>query len=97
MADLAEFSAVDNYFGKIRKLADTNPGLSKLFKSTEGMDDATKADLEKDGYTILGGSRGSSKADIGEPDDALTSGWGSLYGYAVPDRVYEDLNKTCHW
>ena len=92
VSDLAEFSAVDNYFGKIRKLADTNPGLSKLFKSTEGMDDATKADLEKDGYTILGGSRGSSAAK-GEPDDITTSGWGSLYGYAVPDRVYKDLTR----
>ena len=56
------------------------------------MDDATKADLEKDGYTILGGARGSSTGK-GELDDITTSGWGSLYGYAVPDRVYKDLTR----
>ena len=94
VADLAEFSAVDNYFGKIRKLSQTNPGIAKLFRNTEGMNPNAIKDLENQGYTILGGSRGSSKADIGTPDDALTSGWGSLYGYAVPDRVYDDLTRN---
>jgi hypothetical protein len=93
VADLAEFSAVDDYFGKIRKLADTNPGIAKLFKSTEGMEDGAKADLERQGYTILGGRKGSSNAR-GEIDDITKSGWGSLYGYAVPDRVHKDLTRV---
>jgi hypothetical protein len=93
VADLAEFSAVDDYFGKIRKLADTNPGIAKLFKSTEGMEDGAKADLERQGYTILGGRKGSSNAK-GEIDDITKSGWGSLYGYAVPDRVHKDLTRV---
>ena len=94
VADLAEFSAVDDYFANIRRLAETQPGMAKLFRNTEGMtEDQIKALTEEEGYTILGSARGPSSASGGE-EDLLSSGWGSLHGFAVPDRVYRDLTRS---
>jgi hypothetical protein len=94
VADLAEFSAVDDYFRNIRQLAETQPGMAKLFRNTEGMsEDQIRALTEEEGYTILGSPRGPSTAAGGE-EDLLSSGWGSLHGFAVPDRVYRDLTRS---
>lgn len=88
VADLAEFKAVDDYFSRIRSLADDPKNANtfgRWFRDTSSMSPAQKAALQKkDGYHILG--EGTK--------DPLQSGWGSLQGYAVPDRIYRDLTRT---
>lgn len=86
VADLSEFKAVDEYFGKIRSLADdpaNSQTFGRWFRDTNSMSPEQVRDLEGQGYVILG--RG---------DDPLQSSWGSLQGYAVPDRMYRDLTRT---
>jgi len=86
VADLAEFRAIDEYFGRVRNLADDPANATtfgRLFRNTEAMSPQQKAQLQADGFRILGAS-----------DDPLRSGWGSLEGYAVPDRVYRDLTRA---
>lgn len=87
VADLSEFKAVDDYFSRVRSLADDPKNANtfgRWFRNTEKMSPAQKAALQKkDGYHILG-----------EGKDPLQSGWGSLQGYAVPDRIYRDLTRT---
>lgn len=93
---MAEFSAVDDYFSKIRKLADQNPdGIGKIFrKIPENPSKATLDNLREQGFVVLGSGKGSSKADKTIQESMADSGWGSLYGYAVPERVYQDLTRT---
>jgi hypothetical protein len=88
VADLAEFKAVDDYFSRVRSLADDPNNANtfgRWFRNTEKMSPVQKRALqEDDGYRILG-----------EGDkDPLQSGWGSLQGYAVPERIYRDLTRT---
>ena len=95
VSDMAEFNAVDNYFGTIRAAAEAAPdGIGKLFRNTEGMAPDQIKMLEEEGFVVLGSGRGSSKADKSKPEDILESGWGSLHGFAVPERVYQDLTRT---
>lgn len=86
VADLAEFKAVDQYFGKIRSLADDPANaqtFGRWFTDTNSMAPQQIEALEDQRYVVLG--RG---------DDPLQSAWGSLQGYAVPDRIYRDLTRT---
>ena len=84
VADMAEFKAVDNYFSALRNMADQNPtGMGRLFRDTSSLSPEQKNVLREEGFRILG-----------EGDDPLKSGWGSLSGYAVPDRVYKDLSRS---
>ena len=86
VADLAEFRAIDEYFGRVRNLADDPANANtfgRLFRNTEAMSPQQKAQLQADGFRILGAS-----------DDPLRSGWGSLEGYAVPNRIYRDLTRA---
>ena len=100
VSDLSEFNAVDNYFGTIRSAAKASPdGIGKLFRETpaangQPMTREQLADLADEGYVVLGSGRGSSKADKAIDEDIATSGWGSLHGFAVPERVYQDLTRT---
>lgn len=95
VSDMAEFNAVDNYFGTIRAAAEAAPdGIGKLFRNTEGMSPDQIKMIEEEGFVVLGSGRGSSKADKSKPEDILESGWGSLHGFAVPERVYQDLTRT---
>jgi hypothetical protein len=86
VADMAEFRAVDQYFGTIRDLA-TNPSnantFGRWFQDTSSMSPAQVRNLEESGYRVLG-----------QGDDPLASGWGSLQGFAVPDRIYRDLTRV---
>ena len=99
IADLAEFRAVDDYFANIRQLA-SNPDsiASKMFVKTDDLTPAQIKQLENDGYQVLGGSTAPSNArnknKAPEAEDKLASGWGSLHGYAVPQRVYDDLTRV---
>jgi len=97
VSNMAEFSAVDDYFSKIRNLADANPdGIGKLFRKPPegGFSDTARATLDEEGFVVLGSGKGSSRADKSVEETLDTSGWGSLHGYAVPERVYQDLTRT---
>ena len=98
IADLAEFRAVDNYFGRIRKLATEtveetlengttrlvpkNPGIAKLFRDTSVLEPGEKAVLREQGFKIL---------DEGKTYDE--GSYGSLAGMAVASRVANDLER----
>lgn len=94
VADLAEFNAVDDYFGRVRKLATetvtdaegnkilVNPGIAKLFRDTSDMTKSQKTALKDEGFQIL--------------DDGakLTEGsFGSLRDFAVSPAVYKDMTR----
>jgi hypothetical protein len=87
VADLSEFKAVDDYFSRVRSLADDPNNANtfgRWFRDTSNMSPAQVKALQEDGgYRVLG-----------EGDDPLQSGWGSLQGYAVPERIYRDLTRT---
>ena len=84
VADMAEFKAVDDYFRKIKDLAQNNPRtFGRIFRDTSTMTPPQMKLLTDEGYRILG-----------EGDDPLKAVWGSLTGYAVPDRVWKDLTRT---
>ena len=65
VADLAQFSAVDDYFGTIKKLAETNSGVGRFFKKPK--DDFQKEELIRRGYVKIGkdgdttGAKGKKK------------------------------------
>lgn len=85
VSDLAEFKAVDDYFGRIRELADDPANANtfgRWFRNTSGMSPGQIDNLKDSGYRVLG-----------EGDDPLETGWGSLSGYAVPDRIHRDLTR----
>ena len=86
VADLAEFKAVDKYFGKIREMAEsgTNPGVSKLFINTDGLTKQGLKELAAKGYRVLG-------SDAKRPGQ---SPWGSLEGYAVSEPVYNQMTRA---
>ena len=92
---MAEFSA-DDYFSKIRKLADQNPdGIGKIFrKIPENLSKATLDNLREQGFVVLGSGKGSSKADKTIRKVWLTLG-GDLYmDMSKFERVYQDLTRT---
>ena len=94
VSDLAEFAAVDNYFGRIRKLAETNEGIGKIFrKIPPNITDEQVAALGEEGFVVLGSKGANSFGKKATEEDILSSGWGSLHGYAVPERVYKDLTR----
>ena len=101
IADISQFKAVDKYFGRIRQLATEtttdakgkiikkNPGIAKLFRDLDAEGITTQAQreqIEKQGYKILGGA-----ADKKNP--LLSSTWGSLEGFAVPEAIYGDMTR----
>ena len=94
---MAEFNAVDNYFANIRRVAEQTPdGIGKIFRKPPegGFSKTAKDTLNEEGYVVLGSGKGSSRADKSVEETLDTSGWGSLHGFAVPERVYQDLTRT---
>ena len=59
VADLSEFRAVDDYFGKLRELADNKSGLGKFFVNTAEMTSKQISDLKRKGYVMLGENVGA--------------------------------------
>jgi len=99
IADLAEFKAVDEFYGKIRNGIPENETLQKLFVNTADMADDAKQGLKQKGYVILGEiTEGGGKRGNKSVEDLVKakgeSGWGSLQGYAVPEAVYNQLTKS---
>jgi len=93
IADLSEFKAADEYYRKISQLAETDPGIRMLFRNTADLGDAEIKQLtDEQGFKLLGGVKGDLTTPKGQ-QAAVESGWGALYGYAVPERVYKDLSR----
>ena len=103
ISDLAEFKAVDDYFGKIRKLATEtveqtledgstkivpkNPGIAKIFRDTSKLGATEKLALKDRGFKIL---------DAGKDGKLLKQGegsYGSLRGLAVSPTVAKELTR----
>jgi len=98
IADLAQFSAVDDYFGTITKLAQENSTIGNLFKKGENLTNAQKEGLRERGFVQLGGEGGKSSivSAIGKENDEIAAlagskGWGSLENYFVPKSIYDNL------
>ena len=98
ISDLAEFKAVDNYFGRIRNLATEtveqtlddgttrlipkNPGIAKLFRDTSELSPGELSALRREGFTVL--------------DDGLKydeGSFGSLRGFAVSPTMDRELTR----
>lgn len=93
VADLSEFKAADEYYRKIAQLSQTDPGVRMLFRNTAELSDGELKRLtDEEGFKILGGTKGDLATPQGQ-QAAVNSGWGALYGYAVPERVYKDLTR----
>lgn len=100
IADLAQFTAVDDYFGTIAKMADQNSGIGKLFVNGNKLDPNQQKALTQQGYIKLGGEDGASSGvqAVGRQADELEklvgrSGWGSLDGFYVPAPIYKNLTR----
>ena len=99
VADLAQFKAVDEYFGNLKSLSQANSGFGKYFLDPDTMTPLQQKQLLDSGqYVQLGSARGRStlRGEVtDELDEAVDrSGWGSLHGYIVPERIYKDLTQT---
>ena len=102
-ADLAEFKAADQLFGRYAKLADTDEGIGRFFISPEKAisDPAVQRGLADGTYVTLGGPNGASRIIQGAAEETVkkgeefaVSGWGPLYNYVVPKRVYTSLTDA---
>ena len=104
IADLAQFTAVDDYFGSIAQLAKQNSGIGKLFVDGNALSPTQQGKLRKQGYVQLGGENGVSsgvqavgktEADLDDLDKLIgRSGWGSLDGFYVPLPLYKNLTNA---
>lgn len=100
IADLAQFTAVDDYFGSIKDLSKSNSGVGKLFVDGNSLSPAEAKALRDRGYVKLGGTDGASSmvGVVGKIPDEIDkmvnrSGWGSLDGFYVPQSIYKDLTS----
>jgi len=100
VADLAQFTAVDDYFGTVAKMARSNSGIGKLFRDGNSLSPIQEAGLKERGYVKLGGEDGASSGvqAVGRETDALEqlvgrSGWGELDGFYVPAPIYNNLTR----
>ena len=99
VADLAQFKAVDEYFGNVKRMAEANSGFGKFFIDPNTMTPLQQKQMLDSGqYVQLGSGKGRStlRGEVtDELDEAVDrSGWGSLHGYIVPERIYKDLTQT---
>ena len=100
VADLAQFNAVDDYFGTVAKLAEQNQGVGKLFVDASKLSPEQQAGLVEQGYVRLGSKEaptmvGASGREMTEVEELVnTQGWGSLSGYMVPQSIYKDLTNA---
>ena len=99
VADLAQFKAVDDYFGNVKQMADANTGFGKFFVNPDTMTPLQRKQMLDSGQYVQLGSKDGRSTLRGEVTDELDqtvdkSGWGSLHGYIVPERIYRDLTQT---
>tara|TARA_R110002126_G_scaffold96988_1_gene226456 strand:- start:53 stop:4207 length:4155 start_codon:yes stop_codon:yes gene_type:complete len=100
VADLSQFTAVDDYFGTVAKMARNNDGIGKLFRDGNSLSPQQQAGLRERGYIKLGGEDGASSGIqvVGREADAVEklvgrSGWGELDGFYVPAPIYKNLTR----
>ena len=100
IADLAQFTAIDDYFSTIAQMAKQNSGIGKLFRNGNDLTPEQQAGLRERGFVKLGGEDGASSGvqPVGREADEVEklvgrSGWGSLDGYYVPAPIYKDLTR----
>ena len=100
IADLAQFTAIDDYFGTIAQMAKRNSGIGKLFRDGNNLTFEQRKGLVDRGFVKLGGKDGASSGvqPVGRVEDDIeklvgSSGWGSLEGYYVPKPIYDDLTR----
>jgi hypothetical protein len=60
IADLAQFSAVDDFYGTVADLAKNNSGIGKLFVDASNLSQGQQQALKNRGYVKLGGTDGVS-------------------------------------
>jgi hypothetical protein len=82
IADLAEFKAVDDYFGNIRRLAETSESIGRMFIAPGTRE-------VPNGYKVLG-----QEANLADLKNIKKANYGSLEGYAVPETIYNQLTRT---
>ena len=100
IADLAQFSAVDDYYATIARMANENSGIGKLFVNGGNLSEAQQQALKDRGYIKLGGADGVSSmvGAVGKTPGAAEKllnrmGWGALDNYYVPPSIYKDLTN----
>ena len=100
IADLAQFSAVDDYYSTIAQMAKQNSGIGKLFVDGSNLSAAQQQALKDRGYVKLGGADGVSSmvGAVGKTPGAAEAllnrmGWGSIDNYFVPSSIYKDLTN----
>ncbi len=104
IADLAQFNAVDEYYGTIAQMAKDNTGIGKLFKNGEGLSEAQAKNLTDQGFVKLGGEKklgglgsmpGPAKGTQKKLDEVISqSGWGALDNHYVPRDIYNSLTNS---
>ena len=95
ISDLAEFKAVDQYFGKIRELAENNEGIGRYFVKPDKITGELPLNyqlLQSTDEDILKGIEGQ-KTMRGVSEKLGQLKYGSLEGYAVPDEVYKQMTR----
>lgn len=99
VADLAQFSAVDDYYSTIAQMAKQNSGIGKLFVDASTLSPAQIKEYADRGYVRLGENGKSSMVKaknklLTEDDINLDSmGWGALNNHLVPSSIYRDLTN----
>ena len=100
VADLAQFTAVDDYFATITRMAEENSGIGKLFVDGNQLTPDQARGLRDSGYVKLGGTDGASSGvqavgrEADEVEQAIgRAGWGTLDGYYVPTPIYKELTR----
>jgi len=97
IADLAEFKAVDDYFGKVAKMADNNDGIGRFFTNSSRLAPDQIDDMVDSGnFVVLGGKGGAARPGIEDVTLDTLSEWGPLHGYVVPKRVYDSLTQQVY-
>ena len=110
VADMSEFRAIDQFYGRIRELSRTNAGVRKLFVDTrlkvpdgaspEQIQQLAKAraDQNKELVNTLGYRVLDGEIDtqgrLTSSVGPVVSSYGSLQGFAVPQPVYDMLSRT---
>lgn len=97
IADLAEFKAVDDYFGQVARMADNNEGIGRFFSNSATMSPQQIDDMVDSGnYVVLGGKGGAARPGADDVELTTMSEWGPLHGYVVPKRVYDSLTQQVY-
>jgi len=90
VADLAQFSAIDDFYGTVSKLAETNSGIGKFFVKPKTK--MQEIELKDRGFKQLGSEVDNAGR---EAEDIITrKDWGTLDGYFVPEKIYNNLTNT---